>query len=273
MKRSERIVAITKTLMENPSTILSLGQFATEFDAAKSTISEDLSLIKETMAGTGSGIVETLPGATGGVRFLPSRGPAQTAALVNQLCELIGSPDRILPGGFVYMADIVFSPVWASTMGEIFATHFQSSGAQYVLTVETKGIPVALCTARCLGVPLVVSRRDPRAMEGTSVSINYVSGSSGRIETMALPKRALKPGSKVLVIDDFMKGGGTAKGMADLIKEFGAHHVGTGVLVEMAEPQKKTVSDYVSILVLYSVDEDRRLIDVRPSQRLVHQRA
>jgi purine operon repressor len=86
---------------------------------------------------------------------------------------------------------------------------------------------------------------------------------------MALPKRALRPGSKVLVIDDFMKGGGSAKGMADMIKEFGAQHVGTGVLVEMAEPQRKMVSDYVSILMLYSVDEDKRRIDVRPSPRLV----
>ena len=40
-------------------------------------------------------------------------------------------------------------------------------------------------TARALGVPLVIARRDSRAYEGSAVKINYVSGGD-RIETMAL---------------------------------------------------------------------------------------
>jgi len=241
MKKSERIVRITKTLMDNPATTLSLGDFTVDLEAAKSTISEDLSLIRDTLSAGDGGTVETTAGATGGVRFFPTRSAKSTVELVERLCEALSTPDRVLAGGFVYMADIVFSPVWAGTIGEVFATRFRATSPQYVLTVETKGIPVALCTARCLGVPLVVSRRDARATEGPSVSINYVSGSSGRIENMSLPRRALKQGSRVLIIDDFMKGGGTAKGMTDLISEFGAKAVGTGVLIETAEPQRKMV--------------------------------
>jgi purine operon repressor len=268
MKRSERVVAILKTLMDRPSSVLPLGHFASQLDAAKSTISEDVSLIRETLNRLKSGTLETIAGATGGVRYFPTRDVSVTGTLVNELCQALSKPDRVLPGEFVYMTDIVFSPVWASLIGEVFATRYREAGAQYVLTVETKGIPVALSTARCLGVPLVVCRRDAMATEGPAVSINYVSGSSRRIQTMSLPKRALSQGARVLVVDDFMKGGGTAKGMMELVAEFGAKTVGTAVLIEMAEPSKKLVSDYFSLAILQSVDDANRKIDIRPSPRI-----
>ena len=65
-----------------------------------------------------------------------------------------------------------------------------------------------------LNVPFVIVRRDLKITEGSTVSVNYVSGSSGdRIEKMFLSKRSLKAGSRVLIVDDFLKGGGTVNGM------------------------------------------------------------
>ena len=48
---------------------------------------------------------------------------------------------------------------------------------------------------------------------------------------MELSKRSLKRGSKVLVVDDFMKGGGTVNGMKSMIEEFEAELVGITVLL------------------------------------------
>ncbi len=269
MKRSERVIRILKTLTDNPAKRYPLGHFAASLGAAKSTISEDVSLIKQTLAQMGRGTVDTVLGVAGGVRYLPGSDCARAETLIDQLCDALSKPDRILPGGFLYIADIVFSPVWASVIGELFAERFRASEAEYVLTVETKGIPIALCTAQSLGVPLVVSRRDARPTEGPSVSINFVSGSSGQIQTMSLPKRALRPSSKVLIVDDFMKGGGTAKGMTELASEFGAHPIGIAILIEMAQPERKLVSDYMSLAVLKSVDAHSRTVDVRPSKRML----
>jgi len=261
-------VVIVKSLLDNPVSVLSLGDFAKDLDAAKSTLSEDIAVVKEAFLAAGVGLVETVPGPAGGVRYLPSRNREDVKTLVSNLCGALSAPDRILPGEFVYMTDIVFSPTWAGAMGEVFATRFLSSHVQYVLTVETKGIPVALFTARCLGVPLAVCRRDSVPTEGPALSINYVSGSSRRIQTMSLPKRALAPGSRVLIVDDFMKGGGTAKGMTELVSELGATVAGIAVLIEMEYPQKKLVKDYFSLAILHSVDEGQRIIDVRPSPRV-----
>jgi len=266
--RSRRLVNIIKTLLDNPVSVLSLGDFAKGLDAAKSTLSEDISVVREAFSAAGAGVVETVSGPAGGVRYLPSRSREDVKTLVLNLCQALSAPDRILPGEFVYMTDIVFSPVWAGAMGEVFATRFQTSQVQYVLTVETKGIPVALFTARYLGVPLAVCRRDSVPTEGPALSINYASGSSRRIQTMSLPKRALAAGSRVLIVDDFMKGGGTAKGMTELVSEFGAAVAGIAVLIEMEYPQKKLVKDYFSLAVLHSVDEGQRIIDVRPSPRI-----
>jgi len=73
-------------------------------------------------------------------------------------------------------------------------------------------------TAQKLNVPVAVIRRNNKVTEGATVSINYVSGSTNSIQTMSLSRRSLKDNAKVLLVDDFMKGGGTAKGMADMME-------------------------------------------------------
>lgn len=51
------------------------------------------------------------------------------------------------------------------------------------MTVATKGVPLANAVANVLNVPFVIVRRDLKITEGSTVSVNYVSGSSGdRIE-------------------------------------------------------------------------------------------
>ena len=135
----------------------------------------------------------------------------------------------------------------------------------YVITVETKGIPLAYEVARNLGVQLVIARRDNQFTEGTTMTINYVSGTSGRLQQMSLSKKAMKSNSKCVFIDDFMKGGGTALGIKDLLKEFDSELVGIGVLVDSKEAKKKLIDEYVSIVELNSVNESS-IVDVTPSK-------
>ncbi|HEY8449377.1 MAG TPA: pur operon repressor [Bacillota bacterium] len=269
LRRSQRIAAIVSRLLERPGELIPLSRFVDELAAAKSTVSEDIGLIRDTFEQLELGRVETVAGAAGGVRYVPWCSPRRLASLLQDLSRVLSSSDRLLPGGFVYMTDIVFSPRWASRIGDAFATVFSQAAAEVVLTVETKGIPLALMTARALGLPLVTCRRNSRVTEGSSISITYVSGSSRQIETMSLAKRAMAPGSRVLFIDDFLKGGGTAKGMHDLMAEFGARMVGTGVLVATREPERKLVEDYVPLVWLETVDPERQLVRVLPNEALI----
>jgi purine operon repressor len=137
------------------------------------------------------------------------------------------------------------------------------------MTVETKGIPLALMTARALNIPLVIVRHDSKVTEGSTVSINYVSGSTKRIQTMSLSRRAVRKNTKSIFVDDFMKAGGTANGIIELMKEFDNEVVGIGVLIETKEPERKLVDDYVSLLTLNGVDENDGIVNIVPSKLFI----
>ncbi|BCV23527.1 MAG TPA: pur operon repressor [Firmicutes bacterium] len=264
-RRVERLIAVTRYLVEHPCQLISLSTFGEELGAAKSSLSEDIGLIKRMLDREGEGWVETVPGAAGGVRYLPELTGAGARTLVASLAQELSHPARFLPGGFLYLTDILFTPVIMEGVGRIFAGRFRLFEPEWVVTVETKGIPVALFTARALGVPAVIIRHESRVTEGPAVSINYLSGSTRRIQTMSLPRRALPSGARVVVVDDFMRAGGTARGMHELMAEFGAHVLGTGVLMATREPENKLVPDYFSLLVLEEVKETGPELKVRPA--------
>jgi purine operon repressor len=264
MRRSKRLVLLSKFLSDNPNRIFTLKFFGEKYDAAKSSISEDLNIIKDAFYEGGEGVLETIPGAAGGVRFRIKRPQKEIENFLSELCSVLSDRSRIIPGGYLYMTDIIFSPEYSSRIGEIFAQIFVEEEPSCVLTVETKGIPLALMTAKALGVPLVVARRDSRVTEGPSVNISYVSGSSQRIQNMALPTRALSKNARVLIVDDFMKGGGTARGMMELVRQFGAEVVGVAVLVTTALPAEKLVKNYISLMVLEKIDAELGQINLKP---------
>lgn len=265
VRRMERVIALTKMLTDKPGHLFPLSYFTEVFGSAKSTLSEDIVAIKQAFSQYGLGTVETVAGAAGGVRFQPYCPPETTQQVLTELAAKFAAPDRLIPGGFLYMSDVLFNPGLMARVGEIFRTHFAALKPDYIMTVETKGIPLALMTARAFNLPLVMVRSGGKVTEGPSVSINYVSGSSKRIQTMSLPRRAIASGSRVLIIDDFMKAGGTARGMMELAAEVGAEVVGTGVLVVTAEPQEKLVEDYWALLILHMVDEHTKKIDIAPA--------
>ena len=112
-------------------------------------------------------------------------------ATILELCDKLSGTERVLPGGFLYYSDILSTPDIVNRMGEIIATEYYRSEPDFVLTMETKGIPVALMTAAALRVPLIIARHATKVYEGSAVNISYMSG-AGSIETMALSRRAVK---------------------------------------------------------------------------------
>lgn len=262
LQRSERIAVLMKIFSDSPGKLFTLGNFTEMFGSAKSTLSEDIDIIQNALKEFDMGTIKSIPGASGGVIFVPSIGEERISEVLNSLRSELSKKERILPGGYLYMLDVIYDPQVVSVIGCMFAQQFYAKGIDYVVTVETKGIPLAFATAEKLNVPLVIVRRNSEATDGASVNINYVSGSSRKLQTMVLSLKALKHNSRLLFIDDFMKGGGTAKGMIELAKEFECEVAGIGVLVTTAEPEKKLVDNYFSLLTLSGVDEETGIIDI-----------
>ena len=74
LRKSERIGAIVKVLSDNPNKIFTLGYFTEKFDTAKSTLSEDISVVKNVFEKLELGKVITISGASGGIKFIPMYG-------------------------------------------------------------------------------------------------------------------------------------------------------------------------------------------------------
>lgn len=265
IRRNERMSAVMKILADRPNHIFTLSYFCELFGAAKSTMSEDIDILRDVVRTFGLGELETVTGAAGGVRYRAKVGREAARAYIEELCASLSGTDRVLPGGFLYYSDILSNPETVRRMGEILATEYYDAAPDFVLTMETKGIPVALATATALGVPLVIARRSSKVYEGSAVNINYVSGSSRTIETMSLSRRAVREGQKALIVDDFLKGGGTAKGMVEMMREFSVTVVGMAFVMATAEPEKKRVSGEKSLMILDISPEENGAATVRPA--------
>lgn len=265
LTRNSRVVAITKILMGQPNKIIGLNTFSELLNAAKSTISEDIVIIRETLQKLEMGRVETISGAAGGIKFIPDIGIEKKKNFALELCNLLKDDGRVIAGDFIYMTDLMYNPDIISKAAVILSSCFEKLDVDYVITVETKGIPLAYEVAKNLGVQLVIARRDIQVTEGPTVSINYVSGTSRRLQQMSLSKKSMKSNSRCIFIDDFMKGGGTAQGIKQLLKEFDCELVGIGVLLDNKEVEKKLVDEYVSIVEFKSVEE-ASIRDIRPSK-------
>src|SRR5439155_26378921 len=97
LRRGERMVVMAYHLLGAPHRLFSLWTFVEMLGAAKSTISEDLGFMRQAFDQFRLGKVETLPGAAGGERYLPLRGNDRVRALIEELCQRLRDPTRLLP--------------------------------------------------------------------------------------------------------------------------------------------------------------------------------
>lgn len=261
LRRSERMVVISNYLINNPYVLTGLNTFAEQYEAAKSSISEDISIIKKAFEEAGIGRIDTVTGASGGVIFTPGISIEEARQIVEGLCVRLSENNRILPGGYIYLTDLLSTPSILQNVGRIIANAFKDQEIDAVMTVATKGVPLANAVANVLNVPFVIVRRDLKITEGSTVSVNYVSGSSDRIEKMFLSKRSLKPNSRVLIVDDFLKGGGTINGMTSLLNEFDSTLVGVAVFADNTQEARENFN-YKSLLSVSEIDVKNNKVTV-----------
>ncbi|MDD9138198.1 pur operon repressor [Fructobacillus sp. CRL 2054] len=246
-RRADRLVDMTHYLLEHPRKLVSLNFFAERYETAKSSISEDLAIVRRVFKTRGTGDLKTYPGAAGGVFYTPLMGEEEATAFVDEVIAEVSNEDRVLPGGYVYLSDLLGQPDVLRQTGRLLSTEYVGEEIDAVMTAATKGIPLAQAVASELNVPFVIVRDDAKVTEGSMISVNYLTGSSKRVEKMALSKRSLRSGSRVLIVDDFMKAGGTIQGMQTLVREFGGTVVGTAVFAE-GRSNVRLIEDFTSLL-------------------------
>src|SRR5699024_1518718 len=154
--------------------LIQLSYFTEKYNASKSSISEDVNMIHEQFQQEGIGSIEHTAGVSGGVTYIRYFKKEHTEEAMLQLCEKMEDPSRVLPGGYVYMSDLLGDPSIVQEIAKAFVTAFHGQTIDAVVTVETKGISLSYAVAQYLRVPVVIIRRNRRVIKVFSVWINCV---------------------------------------------------------------------------------------------------
>ena len=154
------------------------------------------------------------------------------------LKERIKREGQNLGGGILKVDSFInhqVDPELMVAVGQELAKRFADVGATKVLTAEISGIAPALTTALALGVPVVYARKSkPITMPEKVYRQTAPSHTKGRkVELMASPE-FLRPGDRILIIDDFLATGQTISALVRLVAESGATLVGIGAVIEKA---------------------------------------
>jgi adenine phosphoribosyltransferase len=122
---------------------------------------------------------------------------------------------------------------WAATDAAIgaLAAWARPRDVDFVVAAEARGFILGAALARELGAGFVPARK-PGKLPSDTVSAEYILEYG--IDALEVHADAIAHGARVLVHDDLLATGGTARALAELAEKLGANVVGCAFLVELA---------------------------------------
>jgi adenine phosphoribosyltransferase len=152
---------------------------------------------------------------------------------VNLKEKIIEFPD--FPSKGILFRDIsplLRDPETISFIVNEFSRHYKSTGIDLLAGIESRGFPLACALALKYNKGMIMIRKQgklPGRTEKVSYNIEYGNA------TMEIQSDAVKSGQKVLICDDLLATGGTAKAAASLVEKIGGKVAGFAFIVELTE--------------------------------------
>ena len=113
---------------------------------------------------------------------------------------------------------------------DCLAEPYREARLDKVVGIESRGFIFGAAVADRLGVGFVPVRKPgklPAATLSASYALEYGT------DTLEMHRDALGPGQRVLVVDDLLATGGTARAAVSLVRECGAEVAGVAFLIEL----------------------------------------
>jgi len=108
--------------------------------------------------------------------------------------------------------------------------HFRHTAADVIVSSEARGFILGAAMAYELGVGFVPIRKKGK-LPSKTVKLTYQK--EYEPDTIEIHEDSIKPGERVLLIDDLLATGGTIKANAELVEKLGGKVVGIGFLIEL----------------------------------------
>lgn len=155
------------------------------------------------------------------------------AANLDRLRALVRDiPDFPQPGVvFKDITPLLADPVAFSTVVDVIVVHFGRGSVDRVVGIEARGFILASPVAYHFGAGFVPVRKEgklPWETESEVYELEYGT------ETLQIHRDALRPGERVLIVDDVLATGGTARATAKLVERLGAKVAGIAVIIELS---------------------------------------
>ena len=133
-------------------------------------------------------------------------------------------PDFPKPGILFYdITTLLKDPRGLRETVDRFVWHFIDQRVDQVVGMESRGFmfaPIVACALNAGFVPVRKAGKLPGPTISTSYDLEYGSA------TLELHEDAIRPGDSVLIVDDLIATGGTAKATADLVERAGGEVAG-----------------------------------------------
>ena len=117
-----------------------------------------------------------------------------------------------------------------STVIDLIVMHFGRGNVDKVVGIEARGFIIASPVAYHAGAGFVPVRKKDKLPWHTETAEYTLEYGSACLE---IHKDAITPGERVLIVDDVLATGGTARATADLVERIGGKVVGVACLIEL----------------------------------------
>src|SRR5262247_4653542 len=121
-------------------------------------------------------------------------------------------------------------PAWASVVDHL-ARRYRGARVDVVVAVESRGFIFGGALAHQLGAGFVPVRKLGK-LPGKTIEVEYEL-EYGR-DALAMHEDAIRPGQRVLAVDDLLATGGTMAATLRLVEQLGGHVVGVAFMIELA---------------------------------------
>jgi adenine phosphoribosyltransferase len=141
-------------------------------------------------------------------------------------------PDFPKPGiVFKDITPLLLTPSALDAAVTALAEWARPRAVDLVMAAEARGFILGAALAREIGAGFVPARKRGKLPYDT-LSAEYILEYG--VDALEMHSDALSDGARVLLHDDLLATGGTAKALADLVRETGAELVGCAFLVELS---------------------------------------
>ena len=151
---------------------------------------------------------------------------------MKEIADLIADvPDFPKPGiVFKDITTLLENPKGLKLVVDAFVARYKDQGVTHFAGIEGRGFIFASALAHAMGLGFVLIRKPgklPRPTHSESYALEYGE------DTLHIHQDSVGKGDKVVIVDDLIATGGTAKAAADLVARCGAEVLEVAAVIEL----------------------------------------